>query len=91
MLIDYPCNAISWEDRQAGPSVAEAKKRTSKCLVGGIDHYLAMKASPDQIAAQGAEAIQAAGGRGLILAPGCTFFDGTPEANMLALKEAVGA
>jgi uroporphyrinogen decarboxylase len=91
LLIDYPCNAISWEDRQAGPPVAEARKRTGKCLVGGVDHYLAIKAAPEQIAAQGAEAIQAAGGRGLILAPGCTFFDDTPAANMLALKEAVGA
>jgi uroporphyrinogen decarboxylase len=91
LLIDYPCGGISWEDRQAGPAVAEARKRTDKCLVGGIDHYLALKCPPEQIVAQGREAIQAAGGRGLILAPGCTFFDGTPEANMLALKEAVGA
>jgi uroporphyrinogen decarboxylase len=91
LLIDYPCNAISWEDRQAGPPVAEAKKRTDKCLVGGVDHYLALKCSPKDIVTQGQEAIQAAGGRGLVLAPGCTFFYGTPEANMLALKEAVGA
>jgi uroporphyrinogen decarboxylase len=91
LLIDYPCNGISWEDRQAGPPVAEARKRTDKCLVGGIDHYLAIKAEPEQIVAQGKEAITAAGGKGLILAPGCTFFDDTPEANMLALKEAVGA
>ena len=91
LLVDYPCGGISWEDRLAGPSVAEARKRTDKCLVGGIDHYLALKCPPEQIVAQGQEAIQAAGGRGLILAPGCTFFDGTPEENMLALKEAVGA
>ena len=91
LLIDYPCGGISWEDRLAGPSVAEAKKRTDKCLVGGIDHYMALKCAPGQIVSQGKEAIQASGGRGLILAPGCTFFDDTPEANMLALKEAVGA
>ncbi|UCF98436.1 MAG: hypothetical protein JSV89_02620 [Spirochaetaceae bacterium] len=91
LLIDYPCNGISWEDRLAGPSVAEAKKRTDKCLIGGIDHHLAVKCSPEQIVAQGREAIEAAGGRGLVLAPGCTFFYDTPEANILALKEAVGA
>ncbi len=91
LLIDYPCGGISWEDRLAGPSVAEAKKRTDKCLVGGIDHYMALKCAPGEIVTQGKEAIQASGGRGLILAPGCTFFDDTPEANMLALKEAVGA
>jgi uroporphyrinogen decarboxylase len=91
LLVDYPCKAISWEDRQAGPPVAEAKKRTDKCLVGGVDHYKAMTCTPEEIVAQGKEAIQAAGGRGLILAPGCTFFDGTPEANMLAMKEGAGA
>ena len=88
LLAGYPCGAISWEDRLAGPSVAEAKKRTGKCLVGGIDHYRAMSCSPEEIVAQGREAIRAAGGRGLILAPGCTFFDETPPENMLALKEA---
>lgn len=91
LLVDYPCGGISWEDRLAGPSVSEAKKRTDKCLVGGIDHYMALKCAPEEIVTQGKEAIQASGGRGLILAPGCTFFDDTPEANMLALKEAVGA
>ena len=91
LLVDYPCAGISWEDRLAGPSVAEAKKRTDKCLVGGIDHYRALKCAPQEIVSQGKEAIQASGGRGLILAPGCTFFDDTPQANMLALKEAVGA
>lgn len=91
LLLDYPCNGISWEDRLAGPTVAEARKRTNKCLVGGVDHYLALKCTPDRIVAQSKEVIEAAGGRGLILAPGCTFFTGTPEANMLALKAAVGA
>lgn len=91
LLLDYPCNGISWEDRLAGPSVAEARKRTNKCLVGGIDHYMAMECSPDEIATQGKEVIEATGGRGLILAPGCTFFPGTPEENMFALKKAVGA
>ena len=70
--------------------VAEARKKTDKCLVGGIDHYNAVKCRPDEIVAQGKEAIQDAGGKGLILAPGCTFFDDTPEANMMAMKEAAG-
>ncbi len=89
LLAGYPCNGISWEDRLAGPSVAEAKRLTDKCLVGGIDHYMALKCAPQEIVTQGKEAIRASGGKGLILAPGCTFFDDTPEANMLALREAV--
>jgi len=91
MLLDYPCNGISWEDRLAGPSVAEARKRTDKCLVGGIDHYKALDCSADEIMAQSKESIEATDGRGFILAPGCTFFPGTPDENMFALKSAVGA
>jgi uroporphyrinogen decarboxylase len=91
LLIDYPGNGISWEAHQAGPSMAQVKKQTDKCLVGGIDHYLASKCSPEEIVGQVEEAIQITGGRSLILAPGCTFFNDTPEENMLALKGAVGA
>ncbi len=90
MLLDYPCNGISWEDKLAGPSVVKARKKTDKCLVGGIDHYMAVQCSPDEIIAQSREVIETTGGRGLILAPGCTFFPGTPDENMLALKTAVG-
>jgi uroporphyrinogen decarboxylase len=91
LLKSYDCDAISWEDRLAGPSVAEACKRTDKCLVGGIDHYQALTCKPEEIVRQGREAIEATGGRGLILAPGCTFFDDTPAENIAALKDAVGA
>ncbi len=91
LLSEYECDAVSWEDRLAGPPVAEARRRTGRCLVGGIDHYAALKVSPQEIVRQGKEALQAAGGKGIVLAPGCTFFDGTPPENILALKEAVSA
>ncbi len=90
LLQGYDCDAISWEDRLAGPSLAEAGTLTDKCLVGGIDHYQALHCAPEEIVRQGREAITATGGRGLILAPGCTFFDETPRENILALKQAVG-
>jgi uroporphyrinogen decarboxylase len=89
LLHSYPCDAISWEDRLAGPSIAEAKEKSIRCLVGGIDHYEALKWTPSRIVEQGRDAIRQAGGRGLILAPGCTFFNETPAENLMALKEAV--
>ena len=91
LLKDYDCDAISWEDRMAGPSIIEARAKTDKCFVGGVDHSMAVKCSPEDIVRQGKEAIAAAGGRKLILAPGCTFPDDTPPENMLALRDAVGA
>ena len=91
LLKDYECDAISWEDRLAGPPIAEARRTTGKCLVGGIDHYAALSCTPEEIVRQGADAISQTGGRGLILAPGCTFFEGTPEENMLAMKRAAAS
>jgi uroporphyrinogen decarboxylase len=91
LLKDYPVTALSWEDRLAGPCLAEALTLTDKCLVGGIDHHKALSAVQAEIFNQANEAISLTGARRLILAPGCTFLPGTPPENILALREAVGA
>ena len=37
-IMDYPCEVLSWSDRLAGnASVADVRKTTTKCLMGGID------------------------------------------------------
>ncbi len=89
LLKDYPCKALSWEDRLAGPPVARVLTLTDKCLVAGIDHRKALTCTPGEIIAQAREVIGLTGGRRLILAPGCTFLPGTPHENILALKQAV--
>ena len=88
LLKDYDVDALSWEDRLAGPSLAEARRRTEKCLIGGVDHLRAVTAGPDEVRAEALDAIRQTGGRGFILAPGCTFPDSTPEANLSAVGEA---
>ena len=92
LLADYPCDVLSWEDRVAGPPLAQVRRSSTRCLMGGIDHLAAPRSTPEQIARQGREALaQAGGGRqgGFILAPGCTFPAGTPEANLRALARVV--
>jgi len=84
----YNCNALSWEDRVSGPSLGEARGRTSKCLIGGVDHIAAQTYPAEQVYAQARGVIAAIKGAGSILAPGCTFLGGTPAENMLALKKA---
>lgn len=91
LLKDYPCNAISWEDKLAGPTLKEAKEMTDKCLIGGIDHLNARTCSSGDIVMEGRKSIASVNNSGLILAPGCTFPGDTPEENMLAMKTAVGA
>jgi uroporphyrinogen decarboxylase len=93
LLADYPCDVLSWEDRVAGPPLAQVRRASPRCLMGGIDHLRAPDSTPEQIVLQGREAIAQAGGGlagGFILAPGCTFPAGTPEANLQALALAVG-
>lgn len=91
LLKGYDCDALSWEDRLAGPSIAEARKKTERCLVGGVNHVAARASKPAEIIREAKEAIAAAGGRGLILAPGCTLPNDTPAENILAFRTAVGA
>jgi uroporphyrinogen decarboxylase len=85
----FDCDALSWEDRTAGPSIAEARKKTKKCLVGGVDHEKALTASAEEVYWEAVDAIKQSGGYGLIVAPGCTFDSKTPVENMMALKRAV--
>jgi uroporphyrinogen decarboxylase len=89
LLKDYPVQALSWEDRAAGPDLARARSLSDKCLVGGIDFETARYCAPEEVVAEGREAIKTTGGRGFILAPGCTFKPDTPAANILALGQAV--
>ena len=88
-LCDYDCDAVSWEDRVAGPGVAEAKTITDKALIGGVNHVTARSGPATDVEREAREAIELTGARGLILAPGCTFFNETPEENLQALKKVV--
>jgi uroporphyrinogen decarboxylase len=91
LLKDYDVDAISWEDRLGGPTLAEARQRTGKCLIGGVNHVLAATASPAEVRAQALDAIEQTGGRGLILAPGCTLGGDVPAENLLAFRAAAEA
>ena len=72
-LVDYPVHAISWADLNGGPTIAEARQRTSFTLMGGLDHvhfpYFSVKA----IRAHVNSALAQAGNTKFILAPGCSL------------------
>jgi uroporphyrinogen decarboxylase len=70
-LLDYPVDAISWGDRDSGPSLAEMRKRTSLALMGGINHVTFPYTSAARIRAEVRSAITEAGPRKLLVAPGC--------------------
>jgi uroporphyrinogen decarboxylase len=70
-LLDYPVHALSWADRDTGPSLAEVRRRTRLALIGGLSHTNFAYVSAAELRAQVRDAITATGGRGLLLAPGC--------------------
>jgi uroporphyrinogen decarboxylase len=77
-LIDYPVDVLSWSDRIAGPSLREARVKTSKCFMGGWNEFGPLHQGPvDQIAAEAQDALAQTGGRKLILANGCSVPDDT--------------
>lgn len=76
--LDYPVQVLSWSDRIAGPSLREARVKTSKCLMGGWNEFGALHQGPeDQIEAEAKDALAQTGGRKFILANGCSVPDDT--------------
>ena len=90
-VLDYPCEALSWSDRLPGnPSLAEMRKRTTRCLWGGVDETKLHERSLPEIRAEVADAIAQSGGHAkLILSPGCNVNPGTSRRSLNCLRDAV--
>ncbi len=87
---DYPVQAINWAAvGQGNPSVGEALRKTRLALVGGVDETGALaRGDAARVAADARDAIEATGGRRLLLAPGCSIAMSTPESGLRALRAA---
>jgi uroporphyrinogen decarboxylase len=72
-LLEYPVHAISWADREGGPSLARARAMTARPLMGGISHTHFAYASAAEVRAQVRSAVAEAGRERLFLAPGCAL------------------
>lgn len=88
----YPVQVINWADRSAGPSIADVAPWAKPALCAGVDNLGTMPAgSPADCAAQVSDALQQAGARPIMIAPGCTFDpDRVPADNLRAVRHAVG-
>ena len=92
-LADYPARAFNWDAHGDGnASLREGKAMVgNRPVIGGIPHGQALAhATPEQVGSWAAEAVETMGPRGWMLGPGCTFEPSVPEANLRALREAVG-
>lgn len=88
--LDYPVSVMSWSDRLAGPSLADARALTDRCLMGGWHEFGALSNGPvESIREEAEDAIRQTDGRKLILANGCSVPDETPEEWLVAAREIV--
>ncbi|SCI04050.1 methylcobalamin:coenzyme M methyltransferase [uncultured Clostridium sp.] len=89
-LISYPANCINWHDRWVSPTMAEARKLTKKCLLGGINEQkFKEELGVGGIERHLSEAIQSAGRNGLMLGPGCVAKLPVPDSHFMEARAAV--
>jgi len=87
----YPVQAVHWDAGNGSPSLDQALHLTGKALVGGLRPETLRSGSPEEAAREAQRALELTQGRRLILAPFGDLLPGTPEANLLAVREAVYA
>ncbi len=87
----YPVHAVNWADRYAGPSIASVSDWLQPAICGGLNNLGTMTTgSPEDCEREAADAMQQAGDRPIILAPGCTFDPATvPKENLRAIRRVV--
>lgn len=91
-VLDYPVHAFNHHDRDYGPSLADMRKRTDKCLLGGISPGGAIATgTPDDVAWEVEDAWRQLDGRGLIIAPGEVVNPRSKPANVDRLRSAIEA
>lgn len=88
--LDYPVHALNWAAvGQDNPGIAEARARTDKALIGGVDEVGALlSGTAAEVEAEAAAALALGGPTKFLLAPGCGVAVSTPEANLHALRRA---
>jgi uroporphyrinogen decarboxylase len=89
-VLDYPVQVLNYHDRESGPSLADMRARTAKCLLGGIGENTTMVlGTQDEVDAEVRGAWAQVSRRGLILGPGCVASLSAPEENVVQLRKSV--
>lgn len=89
-LMNYPANCANWHDRWTGPSIAEARSVTDKCLIGGInEEQYFNKVDYREVYAHVRQGLELGGRKGYMVGPGCTIYEDTPIVNYMAARLAV--
>ncbi len=89
-VLDFPVQAINWHDRETAPSLAEGMTRFPGVVCGGLRRHESMVlGTPESVAEEAEDAIQATNGERFILGTGCVTPTIAPHANILAARQSV--
>lgn len=90
---ELPVHAVSWSiHNQGNPSLGEGQKIAGRAVMGGLGQRSTLIYGPTtRIEQEARHAIAETGGRGLLIAPGCSVPPRVREVNLSAMVEAVAA
>ena len=90
---DLSSHAVSWSiHNQGNPSLAEGREIAGRAVMGGLSQRSALVYGPPvRIGEEVREAIRSTGGRGLLLAPGCSVPPRVRSVNLETMATAVAA
>ena len=86
-------HAVSWSiHNQGNPSLSEGRDIAGRAVMGGLSQRSTLVyGPPPKIENEARQAIEETGGRGLLLAPGCSVPPRVRESNLSAMMSAVAA
>ena len=90
---DLPAQAVSWSiHNQGNPSLAEGKTVSGRAVMGGLGQRASLLyGPPPEVEAEARRAVAETGGRGLLLAPGCSVPPRARDVNLAAMVAALAA
>ena len=93
LAADFPAQAISWSiHNQGNPSLVEGRKVGGRAVMGGLGQRASLLYGPaTEVEAEARQAVEETGGRGLLLAPGCSVPPRARDANLAAMVSAIAA
>lgn len=90
-LARLPGHAWNWDDRAAGPPLAEVQALVPGAVIGGLDQWRTLRdGTPAQAEAEARDAVARTRGLGLVVGPGCVLPSNTPDPNVAAVVKALG-
>ncbi len=90
---EMPVQVISWSiHNQGNPSLAEGRKVSGRAVMGGLGQRASLLyGPPPEVEAEARQAVAETGGRGLLLAPGCSVPPRAKDVNLAAMVSALAA